>query len=210
MKNNLFPIAQSGVKYVSISAAVFVLCFLFDLDLLTFIAFLVTFALGFAFRNPERELPPFEQGSVVAPVDGVVTSIESIEDEKFAYKVKIDTTCLDVGVLRVPMASKLQSLQHFHGARLSNEIQLHQEINENATLVFEDSNANLVKIQHRLKQSFAPIFIDIIEAQELRQGSRYGVQVNGTTTIFLPKNFRVNVSVGNQLQASQTLLGYLS
>ena len=210
MKNNLFPLAQSGVKYVSISAAVFVLCFLFDLDLLTFIAFLVTFALGFAFRNPERELPPFEQGSVVAPVDGVVTSIESIEDEKFAYKVKIDTTCLDVGVLRVPMASKLQSLQHFHGARLSNEIQLHQEINENATLVFEDSNANLVKIQHRLKQSFAPIFIDIIEAQELRQGSRYGVQVNGTTTIFLPKNFRVNVSVGNQLQASQTLLGYLS
>jgi len=210
MKNNLFPIAQAGIKYVSVSAATFVLFFLFDFDLLTFIAFLVTFALGFSFRNPERELPPFEQGSVVAPIDGVVTSIESIEDENFAYKVKIDTTCLDVGVLRVPMASKLQSLQHFHGARLSDEIQLHQEINENATLVFEDSNANLVKIHHRLKQSFAPIFIDIIEAQELRQGARYGVQINGITTIFLPKNFRVNVSVGNQIQGSQTLLGYFS
>ncbi len=210
MKNNLFPIAQSGIKYVSISAAIFVVCFLLDLDLLTFIAFLVTLALAFSFRNPERELPPFEKGSVVAPVDGVVTSIESIEDEKFAYKVKIDATYLDLGVLRVPMASKLQSVQHFHGARLSDEIQLHQDINENATLVFEDSNKNLVKIQHRLKQSFAPIFIDIIEAQELRQGARYGVQIDGITTIFLPKNFRVNVSVGNQLQGSQTLLGYLS
>jgi phosphatidylserine decarboxylase len=210
MKNNLFPIAQSGIKYVSVSAAIFVLCFLLDLDLFTLIAFLVTFALGFAFRNPERELPAFEQGSVVSPVDGVVTSIESIEDENFAYKVKIDTTCLDVGVLRVPMASKLQSTQHYHGSRLSNEIHLHQEINENAILLFEDSNKNLVKIHHRLKQSFAPIFIDIIEAQELRQGTRYGVQINGTTTIFLPKNFRVNVSVGNQLQGSQSLLGYLS
>lgn len=210
MKNNLFPIAQAGIKYVSISAAVFVLFFLFDFEFLTFIAFLVTLALGFSFRNPERELPPFEQGSVVAPIDGLVTSIESIEDDNFAYKIKIDTTSLDVGVLRVPMASKLQILQHFHGARLSDAIQLHQDINENATLVFEDSNANLVKIHHRLKQSFAPIFIDVIEAQELRQGARYGVQINGTTTIFLPKNFRVNVSVGNQLQGSQTLLGYLS
>ncbi len=210
MKNNLFPIAQAGIKYVSISAAVFVLFFLFDFELLTFIAFLVTLALGLSFRNPERELPPFEQGSVVSPVDGLVTSIESIEDDNFAYKIKIDTTSLDVGVLRVPMASKLQSLQYFHGARLSDASQLHQDINENATLVFEDSNANLVKIHHRLKQSFAPIFIDVIEAQELRQGTRYGVQINGATTIFLPKNFRVNVSVGNQLQGSQTLLGYLS
>ena len=210
MKNNLFPIAPSGIKYVSISGVVFVLFFLFDFDILAFLSFLITLALAFTFRNPEREVAVFEKGSVVSPVDGIVTSIENLKDEDFAYKVEVDSSCLDVGVLRSPMDAKVSSLQFFHGARISEDTALHKVLNENASLVFENSDANSIKIQHRLKQSFAPLSIDAMEAQELRQGTRYGMQVNGTTTLYFPQNFRLNVNVGSPLEASQTLLGYFS
>jgi phosphatidylserine decarboxylase len=79
-----------------------------------------------------------------------------------------------------------------------------------AELVFEDSNKNRIKVVHRVKQSFAPLYLDVIELQNLRQTSRYGMMINGVTTLYFPSNFRVNVNVGNELKASESLMGYFS
>jgi len=63
---------------------------------------------------------------------------------------------------------------------------------------------------HRLKQSFDSIHIDAFVNQTRLQGGRYGVMLNGVTTLYLPLNFRLNVNVGNQVKASETLVGYFS
>lgn len=108
------------------------------------------------------------------------------------------------------MNSTLKSFTLKHGARLSQFETLAKNINENSQLIFEDVNSNKVKVSHMLKQSFDGIKIGVIENQQLSQASRYGVMINGVTTIYLPQNFRLNISIGNELKASETLIGYFS
>ena len=210
MKSNLLPISSAGFKYVASAFLAFIIFSIFDIEFLALISFILTVAFGFMFRNPEREVPSFEKNSLVSPVDGSVISIEDIQDSEYAYKLEIDSTYLNVGVLRTPLDSTLQSVTIRKGARLATTSILSEDINENAELIFVDENSNSVKVVHKLKRSFDDITVDVKNSQNVKQASRYGVMINGTTTLYLPKNFRLNVTLGSELEGSQTLIGYFS
>ncbi|MEA3369964.1 MAG: phosphatidylserine decarboxylase [Campylobacterota bacterium] len=211
MKSNLLPISSVGFKYIGYTTLAFVLLSVLDLEFLAFVSFLLLLALVFVYRNPERELLSFEPNSVISPVDGKVISIEeNIEDSQYAYKIEIESNYLETSVLRAPLDATLESLKLKRGTRLSKNSALSKEINENAELILVDSNSNRVKIRHQLERSFDTLHIDIAASNTLRQSSRYGVMLNGITTIHLPQNFRVDLRVGSHLKASQTLIGYFS
>lgn len=211
MKSNLFPIAREGWKYFLLSAILFILFYLFSFTLLSFLTFLATIFIVFTFRNPERELALFSEGSVIAPSDGIVNSITEIEDTIYSYKIEIENNCLDVGILRVPMRAKIEAILKQHGSRVSKKSKLFNDINENIELTFIDEKSNKVKITHTLKNSFAPLYVNnIAKEQTVNQTQRYGFMVNGITTIYLPNNFRLNINVSDEIKASQTLLGYFS
>ena len=183
MRSNLLPIAKEGLKYIFCSIGFFVVFGFFDLDFLQFFAFIATIFFIFVFRNPEREILNFQESSVVAPCDGVISSIEELKDEEYAYKVEIDGSFFNVSLLRVPLVSTLEKVEVLRGARVSKFNALHVDINENATLIFKDKDDNTLKVNHRLKQSFKSLDIEIISSQHLNQGARYGVMVNGVTTL---------------------------
>jgi len=210
MKSNLLPISNAGFKYIAAAFLAFIIFSILDIEFLALISFVLMFAFGFMFRNPEREVPSFEKNSLVSPVDGSVISIEDIQDSEYAYKVEIDSTYLDVGVLRTPLDATLQSIVKMNGARLATTSSLSNDINENAELIFVDENSNSVKVVHTLTRSFDDISLDVKKSQNVKQASRYGVMINGKTTIYLPKNFRLNITLGSELIGSQTLIGYFS
>ncbi len=210
MRNNLFPIAKEGWSYLGYAFVAFILFAIFDLDILELLAFAALLAFAFVFRNPERVLPVFEKESVVSPVDGVVVAIEELSEGEYAYKVEIEGSYMDVAVLRVPLTSEVSSFKVTRGTRLSKQNQLSRILNENAEVVFQDHNANTIKITHRAKQSFDPIKFDMFVTQKFAQGSRYGTALNATTLLYLPQNFRLNINVGTQVKASETLIGYFS
>ncbi|OHD96955.1 MAG: phosphatidylserine decarboxylase [Sulfurimonas sp. RIFCSPHIGHO2_12_FULL_36_9] len=212
MKSNLLPIAREGWNYL-IGSIVLLLIFKFlNFEFLQFLAFLAMMFFVYVFRNPERQNMLYQENSIVSPVDGTVVSIEELHDEENSgYKVEIEGTYLNVSLLRVPFTSSLEHIEIQRGARLSATSPLSKNINENAELIFADKrSSNKIKIIHKLKQSFETIDIDIIKAQDLLQGTRYGLMINGITTIYLPTNFRLNVGLGSELIASETLIGYFT
>ncbi|MEA2090987.1 MAG: phosphatidylserine decarboxylase [Campylobacterota bacterium] len=210
MKRNIFPVAKEGFSRIFYTLVALVVFAILDLEFLGFLSFLVLVFFIFIYRNPERITPLFEQMSVVSPVDGVLLSIEEIDTKEYAYKLKVNSNYLNVSFLRVPQNSTLKQIIMKHGARLSQYAPLSKEINERVELVFQDSLENNIKVTHMLKQSIDEIRINVKTEQNLVQGSRYGLMVDGITTIYLPKNFRLNISVGQELHASQTLIGYFS
>lgn len=212
MKSNLLPIAKEGWSYLAYSVAALIVFTILDLDLLQFLAFLTTLFFVFIFRNPERENMLYQQNSVVSPVDGVVSSIEELQNENsYAYKVEIDGSYLNVALVRAPFTSTMEEIELQRGARLSAFRMLSKSINENAALIFSDEkSANKMKVVHRLKQSIKGIDIDVKKAQGLVQGARYGLVVNGITELYLPHNFRLNIGIGNELRASESLIGYFT
>ncbi|MBU0721158.1 phosphatidylserine decarboxylase [bacterium] len=210
MRSNLFPIAKEGWNLIGFSFFAFIVFSIIDLDILQFLSLLAIVFLVFVYRNPERMVSIFEKNSVVSPVDGVVSSIEELENSKYAYRLVIDSSYLDVPVLRVPLTSSVKSVDKKHGTRLSAASALSNKLNENVELVFEDESSNKIKLVHMSKQSFDGISINAIQSQKFLQGNRYGVMINGMTYIYLPQNFRLNVNVGNEIIGSETLIGYFS
>jgi len=210
MKANLLPLAKEGINYFLISLSLFSLCLVFDFDFLAFIAFFATLFVSFSFRNPERELAIFENGSLLSPADGIVQSITELDNDEYAYKIEIQSSCTDVGVLRIPTHAKVSSVIKSNGSRLSSDSKLYSSLNENAVIVFTTQEENIFKVVHRLQRSFAPLFIELTQEQNVVQTTRYGMMLNGTTTIYLPQNFRLNIKVGSQLKASESLMGYFS
>ncbi len=212
MKNNLLPIAKEGWNYVIGSVVAFLVFTLFNFDFLEFFSFLAILFFLFVFRNPEREHLLYQEESVVATVDGTVASIEEIADDGYiGYRVIIESSYLNVGLLRVPFTATIEEVASKKGARLSGLSPLADALNEQTEVVFSDKKSlNKLKVIHKLKQSFAPLSIDAIVNQSMMQGGRYGLMVNGTTTLCLPKNFRLNVSIGSELVASETLVGYFT
>ena len=211
MKSNLLPIAKEGWKYIGYSFLAFVVFSILGFEILEILVFILSAFLIFVYRNPERESMVYEQNSVVSPVDGIVSSIDEIEEgNTYSYVVTIESNYLDVSLLRVPMSSKIISIKQHFGSRLSNYSKLSKKINENVEISFEDDNNNILTLEHILNQSIAPIDIDIHNSQKVTQGTRYGVMLSGKTTLHLPQNFRLNVSVGSSVKASQSLVGYFS
>ena len=214
MKSNLFPISSVGFQYIAIAFVAFVFFSILDIGFLALVALVFIAIFVSVFRNPERELPLFAKGSCVSPVDGKVISIQNIQDSEhnnsYAYKIEIDSTYFDVGILRIPFDAILQHIAIEKGTRLATSSPLFKDLNENTELIFRDENANSVLVQHQLKKSFDCINIDIRKDQNLKQALRYGTMINGVTSIYLPKNFRLNVALGAELKGSQTLVGYFS
>jgi phosphatidylserine decarboxylase len=209
MKNNLLPIAKEGWKYLAASLFAMLLFTLLHLDFLQFFAFLATLFFIFVFRNPERQTLIYQEESVISPVDGTVILIEELTDDEYAYKVEIDSSCLNVSLLRVPFNSTLESVELYRGTRLSPASSLSKSLNENAMLIFSNNN-NKIKVTHFLKQSFKGIDLDVVKMQTLQQGARYGLMINGVTTLYLPHNFRLNISLGGEVVACESLLGYFT
>jgi len=210
MRSNLLPVLRQGWGYIGWAFGLFILFALFDYTILEFLSFVAFVAFIYMYRNPERELPLFQNSSVTSPVDGTVVSIEELDDLEYGYKVEVESDFSDVAVLRVPMSGSLLFATHQNGTRLAKNSPLFTKTNENAVLIFENRDANKVKVVHRCKQSFDGIHIDIITAQHLAQSYRYGSMIHGITTIYLPRNFRLSINVSNELIGSETLIGYFS
>jgi phosphatidylserine decarboxylase len=210
MRNNLFIIAKSGWRYIGYALGAFLLFSILDLEFFAFLSFVSAVFFVYVFRNPERQMPFYQQNSFVAPTDGVVTSIEELQESEYAYKIDVESSYFDVGVLRVPMSAQVASVEIVRGSRVSKNSKLFALLNEYAEILFVDDANNSVKVIHRQKQSFAPIEIELIKEQKLMQSARYGLMINGVTSIYLKSNFRLNVSVGQELRGSETLIGYFS
>ena len=160
------------------------------------------------FRNPEREVTIFDAGSVVSPVDGKVVSIEDLLKSEYGYKIIVQSSYFDIGVLRVPYESSLTSVSNKSGSRLSLDVAVSRDLNAHAELVFSNGKFNKIKVKHILTQSFAPLDIILFKNQNIRQSARYGFMLNGFTEIYIPKNFRLNINTGDKLTASESLLGF--
>lgn len=208
MENNLFILHKHSFKYIAYAFVAFLVLSMLDLELLAIAAFVFMLFSAYIFRNPEKSFSSHEENALLSPVDGKLLSIQEIEDDTYGYKIEVESGYRDVSILRVPFNATVQKIELFKGTRVSKKSKLFEALNEYAVIELADEQENKIKLIHRLERSFAPLYIDIIEGEKVHKASRYGVMLNGVTTIYLPKAFKLNVNVGNQLSGSETLLGY--
>jgi len=209
MNNNLLPIAKEGWSYVAYSFIAFLVLGFLDLEFLQFFSFLTILLFLYIFRNPERQMPSFEKGGVISPVDGTITSIQELKDHNYSYKITIESSYFDVSILRAPIESSIKSIDILKGAKLSKLSNLSDKLNEKMELVFEDINSNKIKVTHQNILGFSDIKSDAFISKKFVQGSRYGVMTKGITSVYFPKNTKLDVATGMELKAGESIIAHL-
>jgi phosphatidylserine decarboxylase len=210
MKDNLFFIAKSGWRTIGVCFAAFVLFTLLDLEFLAALSLFLTLFFLFIYRNPERLASSYEPNAIIAPVDGVVKKIETLQGEDYTYVLEIESFYSSVGVLRFPMQAVLKELKLTHGCRLGKSSSLFGKLNESLSLCFESNSGKKIALLHRLKQSVVPLEVDVQEGHKAVIGSRYGYMINGVSYLYLESDIRLNIKEGELLKAGETLLAYSS
>ncbi|MBU0631688.1 hypothetical protein KKA17_03515 [bacterium] len=205
--NDTFIVSKAGYKYLFISIGLFILFSLFGWGFFKFLTFLASVFLIYIYRNPEREIPYFQNGSLISPVDGKVIGINTLDN---GYEVVVKSSLLDTSILRAPILSKVKSFHVRKGTRLSTDIRKSMLLNEKFQIEFEDKNKNIVYVEHILDNSIDDMTANIHLNQDLNQGKRYGVMTKGKTIIRLPLTCRLSLHVGEHVRAGETLLGYIS
>lgn len=208
-------VAGEGLGIIYVSAALCILLALLGSFSLFFIFFLLTVFFVFFFRDPERELPPLEPGSVICPADGKVIDVsETFEDgylNRRARRISIFLSIFDCHVNRFPVSGKVVGTTYYPGEFKMAFRGDSSEANERlATLIECEGGVRVVIVQvagflARRIVSRAK-FGDVLEIGEKFGIIKFGSRVD----VYLPEDVKVGVEVGQKVVAGRTVIAWLT
>ena len=172
-------------------------------------------ALTALFRNPTRERKRFEEGSILAICDAVVSNIETIE-----CKGKIKGECLkitltnrltDSGLLSVPFRSTFSLNETQRGSQLSLKSSKFMDLNEQAKVMFTGSNEDrMMVVKHYVNHFSTPLALKPQLGENVLCAQPYGFMLHGKVLVFLPASTRLDIKMGDELKAGETLIGFFA
>lgn len=168
---------------------------------------------GLVFRDPRRS-PPDIHGAVVAPADGQIIEITSIpaqveEAGGDRRKISIFMSLLSVHVNRVPIGGVIRSLQ-YHRGRFLTAFHPKASLQNEQQWIGLESPYGLIDCVQVAGWLTRRIVCHLKEGQGVATGQRFGIIIFGSRLdLYLPKNFTLNVIVGQKVRAGETILGLL-
>jgi len=214
MRNRNQPIAQEGYPFIVLFGFVTLVFALLGWNFITLLLLALTLFTVYFFRNPERVIPAGEN-LVVAPADGKVIFVGEVEEPRYfkerVTKVSIFMNVFNVHVNRVPCEGKVVEMYYQKGEFLNASLDKAADCNEQGGILLEtDSGKRLLFVQ--IAGLVARRIVTYPEIGDvLARGMRYGlIRFGSRVDIYFPKGSDVQVTLGEQTVAGETILGTLS
>ena len=208
-----FPVASAGYPFILSAAFATAVLALLGITSLTLIGLVITFAICGFFRDPERVIPD-QQGAVVSPADGKVVAASVVDNSPFydgpTMKISIFMSVFNVHVNRVPYAGRVKEINYHPGKFIAANFDKASLENEhNAVFIETENGINLCVVQ--VAGLIARrIICRIKPGENVIRGQRFGLICFGSRLdVYLPANVKVNVVVGDKIQAGVTILARL-
>lgn len=208
-------VASEGLGIIYVSAALCILLALLGSLSLFLLFLLLTAFFVFFFRDPERELPPLEPGSVICPADGKIIDIsETFEDDylkRATRRISIFLSIFDCHINRFPVSGKVVRTTYYPGEFKMAFKSDSSEANERlVTLIECEGGVQVVIVQvagflARRIVSRAK-FGDVLEIGEKFGIIKFGSRVD----VYLPEDVKVGVEVGQKVVAGRTVIAWLT
>ena len=210
MKNSTTTqlVAKEGFKYIFFAFVVFVLSIW--IDIFSWVFFVILLFTIYMFRNPERLPAEDDEMAILTPSDGTILDISKtrLSDSKEYIKVEIQKALLEMSVLRSPTNMSIISTKRRHGLFLPTNIDLNKKLGEQVTLtcksdyddIFININAGVFARKIELFKTVGP----------LKTAQRFALLVEGNIELYLPLDSRIKVSIGDEVKAGESVLGYFA
>lgn len=166
------------------------------------------------FRNPGRRIPT-EAGVVVAPADGLVDSIQEVQDDAFigepAVRISIFLSIFNVHINRVPVDCRVLGLKHKRGRFLDARRPESSHQNEQLAIYLEQTgDVRRRMIVRQITGLIARRIVCWLKPQdELAIGEQLGmIKFGSRTELVLPRHgLQISVQVGQSVQAGSSVVG---
>ncbi|MDD4963275.1 MAG: phosphatidylserine decarboxylase [Gallionella sp.] len=213
MNNYPHPlIAREGWPFLAGAVVIALLFSIFGGGVLATLAWVIAlFVLQF-FRDPPREIPQ-EVGAVLSPADGRVIKVEQTQDpygEREAILVSVFMNVFNVHSNRSPVDGVIQKVQYFPGKFVNADLDKASSENERNAIVLKTSDQQTITFV-QVAGLIARRILCYVQANDvLSRGQRYGfIRFGSRVDVYLPLNAKVNVSIGDKVSATTTILATL-
>ncbi len=172
---------------------------------------IAVFVLQF-FRDPARAIPSGDN-NVLSPADGRIVAVEKVTDpylKREAIKVSVFMNVFNVHSNRSPVDGEVQDKWYFPGKFINADLPKASLENErNALWIKTDKGADVTCVQ--VAGLIAKrILCHVKPKDHLTRGQRFGfIRFGSRVDVYLPLNTKVNVNIGDKVQATSTILAEL-
>lgn len=167
----------------------------------------LAFSLYF-FRNPQRRAPHAHELELISPADGVVLSIEELDNQK---KIAIFLSPFDVHVNWIPCNARVVKQEYRPGKFLVAYAPKSSDINERYDIHLERTLDNHPIVVRQIAGFIARrIICWIQDGQELSAGHKYGmIRFGSRVELFMPDTAQILTYPGQRLTGGHDIIAYL-
>ena len=168
----------------------------------------ILFSLYF-FRDPVR-IPLGEANQMVSPADGKVVQILDVDDPEIgkAKQISIFLSVFNVHCQRVPLSGKVISTDYNSGKFLAAFKHKASMDNEQTAIVFETESGNKYKVKQIAGLIARRILNYMAPEMVVEKGQRLGfIRFGSRVDIIVPPNFKINVSLGDNVEGNLSIIG---
>jgi len=201
-------IAKEGWKYGAILFVLFLISWGIGVFEWVFLfLFLLTL---YMFRNPERIPAEDDKMALLAPADGDILDISKVilQDGTEFLKLEIRKSLFNASLIRAPIASTISNTKRVHGLFLHIEDELSKKLGEKAVVALKSKSKSVLLI---VRAGFFSRSIELFKSiGPLKFAQRFGLLLDGSIELLLPIDVRIKVSIGDEVRAGESVLGYFS
>jgi phosphatidylserine decarboxylase len=166
------------------------------------------------FRDPHRETPP-DDAVLVAPADGKVTDVETVDDcdllDGPAIRIGVFLSIFNTHINRAPCNARVEKITYRKGRYVNAMNPLSSKVNESNAVAMVRTGAPADRFV--VRQISGAIARRIVcaarQGQELDRGEKFGmIKFGSRTELYVPANEQIEcmVAIGDNVKAGVTPL----
>ena len=173
----------------------------------------LTILVTFFFRDPHRVFP-VEPGILVAPADGKIVAIDTLDSHPFiggaAVKVSIFLSVFDVHINRVPSDGVVDYVKYNPGKFLAAYEDKASEVNEQTEIGMTAPGGAKLVFKQIAGLIARRIVCKLSQGDAVKAGDRFGlIRFGSRTDLIVPKDSELLVKMGDRVKGARTVMGYL-
>jgi phosphatidylserine decarboxylase len=211
-KENKWPVAKEGLPFIIPAALLTIFFITMSWNILTFLGIFATLFIIFFFRNPKRKVPTLEN-IILSPADGRIIHVGEWDEDRFlkerVLKISIFMSIFDVHLNRAPASGKVLQRSYLSGRFLVANVEKSSLLNEqNAFILETEDRLKILLIQ--IAGFVARRIVCYAKAGDtLRRGQIFGlIRFGSRVDLYLPKDVKPIVRVGQHVKGGESIIGY--
>lgn len=164
------------------------------------------------FRDPARSAPDGDQ-IVLSPADGRIVVVEETRDpyaDRDALKISVFMNVFNVHSNRSPVKGSIQAMNYFAGQFFNASLDKASLENERNAMVLHTPQGQVVTCVQVAGLVAKRILCYVKPGDHVYAGQRYGfIRFGSRVDVYLPLGSRPRVAIGDNVQATSTVLAEL-